>query len=464
MSKAFSFDDTHPLILTYDICTSIDNSYLTKRLSRLNPSFLFDVKPRTQSTKHRSKVSSEAKTKIIPELRAAVDILKTRLNSTSELKDLSRPCTRYRLGSSDAISPGKYYKSTSSTGGYEFSKSPRLDEAIIHNISSKDYLVLAVNKFQTSPGSFEKRNKKDAKNAKKNFKKIQEKNKTHNKKVHEVVKTWKIKNYLEMEQKKQELINKMENIKWKENREAIFKAKTKWSKILINLSVASIVYTKTRIKIVIPNQQKIKRLQKLFTFFQIIATVLGKFGKILRRKRKFLEYKNIRFLSKPLIDWMHHERINLSKTVSRNIWKIVNNNHLFLIMYTFKKIAIRIQYYIRRYLAIREARITVMTLMYNKLITNNGSKDSRRVNFPLTNFLGVINVPPSKKRMIVADYIKSYLHNHAKGNFEKRKKNLRLFLNKEAMISYFLIASNGLQNSVKGTKKNIEFFSHFKAE
>ncbi|OMJ78813.1 hypothetical protein SteCoe_21297 [Stentor coeruleus] len=252
MSKALSFDEAHPLILTYDICESIDNSYLTKRLSRFNPSFLFNVKPRAHSTKQKNKVICETKTKVIPELRAAVDILKARLNSSVELKDLTRPCTRYRLNSNDAISPGKYYKSISSTGGYEFSKSPRLDEAIMHSISSKIYLVLAVNKFQTSPGSFEKQNKKDAKNAKNYFKKIQEKNKKHNKKVHETVNSWKIKNYLEMEQKKQDLISKMENIKWKENKEAIFKAKTKWSQILINLGMGSIVYIKIKTKIVTP--------------------------------------------------------------------------------------------------------------------------------------------------------------------------------------------------------------------
>lgn len=194
-----------------------------------------------------------------------------------------------------------------------------------------------------------------------------------------------------------------------------------------------------------------------------MSTVLGKFGKILKRKRKFLEYKNIRFLSTPLIEWINHERVNLSKTVSRNVWKIVNNNHLFLFIYSWRKNIYKIQFYIRRFLAVREARIIVVTKMYNKLITinQNPNKDSRRSTLPLSNFLGIINVAPASKRRIVMDYIKNYLHNYAKDSVQNGKKALRLYLNKEAMISYFLIASNGLQNSVKGRKRNTEFFSHF---
>lgn len=112
---------------------------------------------------------------------------------------------------------------------------------------------MATNKFQVSPGPIEKKNKKNAQNAKKYFKDAREKNKSHNKKVSDVVITWKIKNYLEMQQKKQDLVNKMENMKWKENKELIFKSKFNWSKIIINIAVASVIQMKTKIKIVINN-------------------------------------------------------------------------------------------------------------------------------------------------------------------------------------------------------------------
>jgi hypothetical protein len=193
-----------------------------------------------------------------------------------------------------------------------------------------------------------------------------------------------------------------------------------------------------------------------------MSKILGKFGKILKRKRKFLEYKNVRSVANPMIEWIEHERINLSKTVSRNVWKMVNNNHLFLFLHFWKKNILKIQHHARRYLAIRESRVVVMTQMYNKLITSYGPKDSRRSALALTNFLGILNVAPAAKRRIVIEYMRSYLHNYAKDVAENGKKPLRLYLNKEAMISYFLIASNGLQNSIKGRKKNAEFFSHFK--
>ncbi|OMJ96184.1 hypothetical protein SteCoe_369 [Stentor coeruleus] len=452
MAKTFDFDSLSSLSLTYDICSSIDNSYLTKRISRLNPYFLFETKSRTKSIKHKKKGPSDTNTKIIPELRAVVDILKNRLNSTTELTLVSRPCTRYKADNREVISPGKYHRHVSSTGGHAFSKSPRLHDTIAHQLSK-----LATNKFKPFPGDIEKKNKKEAKNAKKYFKSVREKNKSHNEKVNEVVKSWKIKSFMEMEQKKQDLITKMENIKWKENKELIFKAKTNWSKIIIDIAFASIINTKIRIKI-----HKAKRLRKLIVYLQIMSKILGKFGKILKRKRKFLEYKNVRSVANPMIEWIEHERVNLSKTVSRNVWKIVNNNHLFLLLHFWKKNILKIQHHVRRYLTIREARVVVMTQMYNKLITSHGPKDNRRSALVLTNFLGILNVAPASKRRIVIEYMRSYLHNYAKDVIENGKKSLRLYLNKEAMISYFLIASNGLQNSIKGRKKNAEFFSHFK--
>lgn len=97
---------------------------------------MFETKPRTKSIKYRNKKQNHTNTKIIPELRAVVDILKNRLNSTTELTLVSRPCTRYKADNREVISPGKYHRHVSSTGGHEFSKSPRLHDTIAHQLSS----------------------------------------------------------------------------------------------------------------------------------------------------------------------------------------------------------------------------------------------------------------------------------------------------------------------------------------
>ena len=135
MAKASDILDASLLSYTQDVCSRIDSSLLSRRINRLNPCFLTEARPATQSAKVRA--AKPSKSKIIPELRALVDLIKNRLKSTTELKMVSRPCTRMRLNNHEALSPGKYHRFTVSTGGNEFSKSPRLQDYIEHQISSK---------------------------------------------------------------------------------------------------------------------------------------------------------------------------------------------------------------------------------------------------------------------------------------------------------------------------------------
>lgn len=119
------------LMLPRNICETIDNSELTRRISKLMPVSLKE-RPKTQSKERKLE---RPKYKIIPELRTAVEILRTRIKQNNEEKTISRPCTRIKVERADSVSPGSYHKTCLSTGGYEFSKVPRLDDSIEHQIS-----------------------------------------------------------------------------------------------------------------------------------------------------------------------------------------------------------------------------------------------------------------------------------------------------------------------------------------
>ena len=134
MSKSIEITDLSAFFFTQDICKSIDTSYISKRISSLyDPKHFFESRPQTQKVEHRVR---RQRMKIIPELRGAVDILKARISSGTEIKGLSRPCTRLKIESRDIISPGKYYRPSVSTGGHEFSQSPRLSSSIQHKYES----------------------------------------------------------------------------------------------------------------------------------------------------------------------------------------------------------------------------------------------------------------------------------------------------------------------------------------
>lgn len=131
MSK-FGYSELQSLMLAQDVCSTIDNSELTRRISRLKPESLKE-RPKTQI---KEKKLEKIKYKIIPELKLAVDVLKTRLKENNDEKTVSRPCTRLKVERvENNLSPGCYHMMSLSIGGYEFSKVPRLDDSIEHQIS-----------------------------------------------------------------------------------------------------------------------------------------------------------------------------------------------------------------------------------------------------------------------------------------------------------------------------------------
>jgi hypothetical protein len=247
MSNATLLDDASQLLLTKDLCSRIDSSPLSKRINRLNPAKLKEQRPGSSIAKTRSKQSS--KKKIIPELRGAVDVLRTRLASPLEFKSVTRPSTRMQIDCRDTVSPGRYHRQYYSIGGYEFGKSPRLNDTIDHQLSSILYKTTN-NELSSNPGEFEMRNINDAKNFNVVNQMLRDKNKNHNNKVRCVMKQSKIRKVREIEGRKNEYNLKIENIRWKQDKETIFRAKRVWARIFVVASWSCVVKNKfVRVKV-----------------------------------------------------------------------------------------------------------------------------------------------------------------------------------------------------------------------
>lgn len=174
--------------------------------------------------------------------------------------------------------------------------------------------------------------------------------------------------------------------------------------------------------------------------------------------------QTIRFMAEPLIALVESERKNMARLVSRNTWKIANTNHLLLLMYFWKRSLYKLQRAVRKFLQVRHARIGVLIKFYNKCM-GAASPTSRRASL-----LSVINITGANttslviKKRIVGDYLRTYLHNFCRENRKKHeyceKSTFRLYTDTAPMISYFLIASSGMQGP-STRKKSIEFFSGF---
>jgi hypothetical protein len=130
MSKNLDLSDLSSFFKPQNICSQIDSSELSRRINRLKPSNS-KKRPQTESVLKREKKNFS----MIPELKVAVEVLKSRLNQVSHQKSVSRPCTRLKVERLDSVSPGVYHKPSHSTGGWEFSKVPRLEDSITHQIS-----------------------------------------------------------------------------------------------------------------------------------------------------------------------------------------------------------------------------------------------------------------------------------------------------------------------------------------
>jgi hypothetical protein len=245
MSKNTPIDDLDSLLVPLDVCLSIDNSYLTKRISQYDPKLIFDYRPKTNSESHRKKPE---KLKIIPELKNLVNILKSRLESTPEIKSITKPCNRLKSDNRVHMPPGKYYKSTQSTGGHQFSVSTRLDDSFTHKISSNSYLGININKHFNTLTTFHHKSKSQFQDISSLNATIKDKIRSHNEKVYETHKQHLIKSKELQQQKKDRLIYKYENLKWKENKDTITKSKAVWGKIVFCIGIASLLRHKTHTK------------------------------------------------------------------------------------------------------------------------------------------------------------------------------------------------------------------------
>lgn len=240
MLKTIDFSEFTTFNFTQDICKSIDNSYLSRRISQFDPKNIFESRPRTHTAKHRQKAKP---VKIIPELRGAVDILRTRLSSQAPTKGLAMPSSRIKMARKDCGSPEFFHNPQLNKSSYEFSKSPRLQDPITHKISSISYLEIKSFK-NPSPGKFEKKNKKQAKLSFDLKNEVLGKIKTHNERVLEVLAMHKV-NIVEIrEKKKADLVGKIENLKWKENKETLVASKFIWAKIALAIGMTTLMRKK----------------------------------------------------------------------------------------------------------------------------------------------------------------------------------------------------------------------------
>ena len=144
----------------------------------------------------------------------------------------------------------------------------------------------------------------------------------------------------------------------------------------------------------------------------MISKILGTFMVLLRRKRKFLEYKAVKSFAPPLISHIAHEIKVHERAVNKIVWKIVNCNHLFLFMSFWKRSLFIVKRSMKRYLRVREARLVALGHMVRKL-GHRIEKDSRRVS--LTTTSGVISLgiaAQKRKKQVFSEFLRKFMQDH----------------------------------------------------
>lgn len=216
-----------------DVIASIENSLQTRQISRLKPSFLL-VRPQTSKVR-----SSSLHEKIIPELKVAVDTLKTRLKNKPELKQIPRPSGRLNFAvTNEELFPGKYEQKNVQIGGFEFPKTPRMQNSIDHK------LICLSNIHQFTPKSnnkvdFELKNMQTVTQISEYYTSIKTRTRKHNEKVSSQAQAARIKKTQERENKKSEYLYKTERFRWMQmHGPDIETAKKKWTNVLICYTVA----------------------------------------------------------------------------------------------------------------------------------------------------------------------------------------------------------------------------------
>ena len=387
---------------TIDPVTSINSSLLTRQIERLKPDSLKTPRPQTGSV---SRPTSYKRPKIATELRAAVDILKFRLTEKIKIKRVAQPSTRLKFQSSNSLSPDKYHQKSSSTGGFEFNKSPRMQEPVDHKL----------NCFKTfaNPERIQEKNTYELKNIQtiQNFNEfssiILEKTKQHNCKVAQNAIHNKIYKFQEREKRKSDFLLKEQRIKWKESYSSeIKKAKKKWALTLTCLAITRNIKKKILYRKVCKMET-----QKMIWRFACFTKYLGKFLILLKTKRKFLYYKPVRLFLNPVVGFIEKKQGSFAREISKFLWKVVNSQHFARLLIVWRKNVIVLQVAVRDFLLIRDARILALSRIVNRHNSHIASSHHRRV----TIVPGIMHetdiVQPSRKRNII-EYIKFYLQRY----------------------------------------------------
>lgn len=189
----------------------------------------------------------------------------------------------------------------------------------------------------------------------------------------------------------------------------------------------------------------------------MISKILGIFMVLLRRKRKYLEYKTVKSFAPPLISHIAHEIKVHERAVNKIIWKIVNCNHLYLFMSFWKRSLYIVKRCIKRYLRVREARLVAMTHMLRKF-GHNTVKDSRRVSLNTTSGLIGLGIAAQKrKKQIFSEFLRKFMQNHL-ATSKSSQQSLNFFSNIPQTATQ-LLSLISQPDSTRHRKRNTDIFN-----
>ena len=116
---------------------------------------------------------------VIPKLRGAVEILKSRLSSIPNNEKIALHNTRFSYTARKRMGPGIYDFKHVPSNGCEFNNSPRMQNTVSHHISSMHYLEFKIFNKKTEDEHHKKINKSNARNFLTYYQEIRERNREH---------------------------------------------------------------------------------------------------------------------------------------------------------------------------------------------------------------------------------------------------------------------------------------------
>jgi hypothetical protein len=220
---------------------------------------------------------------VIPSLKKAVEVLKTRLSSSSPKSVIIPNFRRFkqRFATSSVLGPGFYdNKLPKIEQDHDFTEIPRLGDKIEHKLCTFKAKRKSLTFEETSRITiFDNVSAKTSKE-------IKEKARLHNERV-EIAKAAarEIKEFYS-ENRKVKLSAKLQRMKWLENKEEIIELKKTWRLFLTCVSICSVLNVKkTNFKVM---KWRSKLLGKVFLY---CARFLGIHKKRLMKRRRKITYK-----------------------------------------------------------------------------------------------------------------------------------------------------------------------------